>query len=307
MPIKIPVNLPAARTLEQENIFIINEKRATTQDIRPLRILILNLMPTKIVTETQLERLLGNTPLQIEMDLLKIEGREPKNTSKEHMITFYKTFSEVKDEFFDGMIITGAPVELMDFEEVEYWDELCEIMEWSKSHVYSTFHICWGAQAGLYYHYGIPKETLDEKLFGVFSHTVVHRGSILFRGFDDIFYAPHSRHTTVSRRKIDEVKELKVLAESPKAGVYALSNDGGRQIFIMGHSEYDTDTLAKEYFRDKEAGLTIHLPENYFPEDDDRREPICNWRSGANLLYSNWLNYFVYQATPYDVNKITSF
>ena len=307
MPIKIPVNLPAARTLEQENIFIINEKRATTQDIRPLRILILNLMPTKIVTETQLARLLGNTPLQSEMDLLKIEGREPKNTSKEHMITFYKTFSEVKDEFFDGMIITGAPVELMDFEEVEYWDELCEIMEWSKSHVYSTFHICWGAQAGLYYHYGIPKETLDEKLFGVFSHTVVHRGSILFRGFDDIFYAPHSRHTTVSRRKIDEVKELKVLAESPKAGVYALSNDGGRQIFIMGHSEYDTDTLAKEYFRDKEAGLTIHLPENYFPEDDDRREPICNWRSGANLLYSNWLNYFVYQATPYDVNKITSF
>ena len=307
MPIKIPVNLPAARTLEQENIFIINEKRATTQDIRPLRILILNLMPTKIVTETQLARLLGNTPLQIEMDLLKIEGREPKNTSKEHMITFYKTFSEVKDEFFDGMIITGAPVELMDFEEVEYWDELCEIMEWSKSHVYSTFLICWGAQAGLYYHYGIPKETLDEKLFGVFSHTVVHRGSILFRGFDDIFYAPHSRHTTVSRRKIDEVKELKVLAESPKAGVYALSNDGGRQIFIMGHSEYDTDTLAKEYFRDKEAGLTIHLPENYFPEDDDRREPICNWRSGANLLYSNWLNYFVYQATPYDVNKITSF
>ena len=307
MPIKIPVNLPAARTLEQENIFIINEKRATTQDIRPLRILILNLMPTKIVTETQLARLLGNTPLQIEMDLLKIEGREPKNTSKEHMITFYKTFSEVKDEFFDGMIITGAPVELMDFEEVEYWDELCEIMEWSKSHVYSTFHICWGAQAGLYYHYSIPKETLDEKLFGVFSHTVVHRGSILFRGFDDIFYAPHSRHTTVSRRKIDEVKELKVLAESPKAGVYALSNDGGRQIFIMGHSEYDTDTLAKEYFRDKEAGLTIHLPENYFPEDDDRREPICNWRSGANLLYSNWLNYFVYQATPYDVNKITSF
>ena len=307
MPIKIPVNLPAARTLEQENIFIINEKRATTQDIRPLRILILNLMPTKIVTETQLARLLGNTPLQIEMDLLKIEGREPKNTSKEHMITFYKTFSEVKDEFFDGMIITGAPVELMDFEEVEYWDELCEIMEWSKSHVYSTFHICWGSQDGLYYHYGIPKETLDEKLFGVFSHTVVHRGSILFRGFDDIFYEPHSRHTTVRRRKIDEVKELKVLAESPKAGVYALSNDGGRQIFIMGHSEYDTDTLAKEYFRDKEAGLTIHLPENYFPEDDDRREPICNWRSGANLLYSNWLNYFVYQATPYDVNKITSF
>ena len=304
MPIKVQSNLPAIKVLESENIFVMPNEVALRQDIRPLKILILNLMPTKIVTETQLARLLGNTPLQIEMDLLKIEGREPKNTSKEHMITFYKTFSEVKDEFFDGMIITGAPVELMDFEEVEYWDELCEIMEWSKSHVYSTFHICWGAQAGLYYHYGIPKETLDEKLFGVFSHTVVHRGSILFRGFDDIFYAPHSRHTTVSRRKIDEVKELKVLAESPKAGVYALSNDGGRQIFIMGHSEYDTDTLAKEYFRDKEAGLTIHLPENYFPEDDDRREPICNWRSGANLLYSNWLNYFVYQKTPYDLNTL---
>ena len=304
MPIKIPVNLPAARTLEQENIFIINEKRATTQDIRPLRILILNLMPTKIVTETQLARLLGNTPLQIEMDLLKIEGREPKNTSKEHMITFYKTFSEVKDEFFDGMIITGAPVELMDFEEVEYWDELCEIMEWSKSHVYSTFHICWGAQAGLYYHYGIPKETLDEKLFGVFSHTVVHRGSILFRGFDDIFYAPHSRHTTVSRRKIDEVKELKVLAESPKAGVYALSNEGGRQIFIMGHSEYDTDTLAKEYFRDKSKGLDIDRPYNYFPHDDENLVPLVSWKSTASLIFSNWLNYFVYQRTPYDISTL---
>ena len=306
MPIKIPNKLPATKTLNDENIFVMTETRAITQDMRPLRILMLNLMPTKVVTETQIARLIGNTPLQVELELLQT-SHIPKNTSEEHMLAFYKRFEEVKDQRFDGMIITGAPVEQIEFEEVEYWDELTEIMEWSKTHVYSTFHICWGAQAGLYYHYGIPKETLDEKLFGVFSHTVVHRGSILFRGFDDIFYAPHSRHTTVSRRKIDEVKELKVLAESPKAGVYALSNDGGRQIFIMGHSEYDTDTLAKEYFRDKEAGLTIHLPENYFPEDDDRREPICNWRSGANLLYSNWLNYFVYQATPYDVNKITSF
>ena len=306
MPIKIPNKLPATKTLNDENIFVMTETRAITQDMRPLRILMLNLMPTKVVTETQIARLIGNTPLQVELELLQT-SHIPKNTSEEHMLAFYKRFEEVKDQRFDGMIITGAPVEQIEFEEVEYWDELTEIMEWSKTHVHSTFHICWGAQAGLYYHYGIPKETLDEKLFGVFSHTVVHRGSILFRGFDDIFYAPHSRHTTVSRRKIDEVKELKVLAESPKAGVYALSNDGGRQIFIMGHSEYDTDTLAKEYFRDKEAGLTIHLPENYFPEDDDRREPICNWRSGANLLYSNWLNYFVYQATPYDVNKITSF
>ena len=306
MPIKIPNLLPATTVLQNENIFVMTETRAITQDMRPLRILMLNLMPTKVVTETQIARLIGNTPLQVELELLQT-SHIPKNTSEEHMLAFYKRFEEVKDQRFDGMIITGAPVEQIEFEEVEYWDELTEIMEWSKTHVYSTFHICWGAQAGLYYHYGIPKETLDEKLFGVFSHTVVHRGSILFRGFDDIFYAPHSRHTTVSRRKIDEVKELKVLAESPKAGVYALSNDGGRQIFIMGHSEYDTDTLAKEYFRDKEAGLTIHLPENYFPEDDDRREPICNWRSGANLLYSNWLNYFVYQATPYDVNKITSF
>ena len=306
MPIKIPNKLPATKTLNDENIFVMTETRAITQDMRPLRILMLNLMPTKVVTETQIARLIGNTPLQVELELLQT-SHIPKNTSEEHMLAFYKRFEEVKDQRFDGMIITGAPVEQIEFEEVEYWDELTEIMEWSKTHVYSTFHICWGAQAGLYYHYGIPKETLDEKLFGVFSHTVVHRGSILFRGFDDIFYAPHSRHTTVSRRKIDEVKELKVLAESPEAGVYAISNDGGRQIFIMGHSEYDTDTLAKEYFRDKEAGLTIHLPENYFPEDDDRREPICNWRSGANLLYSNWLNYFVYQATPYDVNKITSF
>lgn len=307
MPIKIPVNLPAAKVLQEENIFIINENRAVTQDIRPLRILILNLMPTKIATETQLARLLGNTPLQIEMNLMAIGSRIPKHTSKEHMITFYKTFDKVKDEFFDGMIITGAPVELMDFEEVEYWKELCKIMEWSKSHVYSTFHICWGAQAGLYYHYGIPKKKLDEKLFGIFRHRITHKGSILFRGFDDIFLAPHSRHTTVDRDDIIKIPELKILAESDEAGVYAISNGEGRQIFIMGHSEYDTDTLGKEYLRDKEAGLPIKMPKNYYPGDDDRLEPVCGWRSGANLLYSNWLNYFVYQATPYDVNSITSF
>lgn len=307
MPIKIPSNLPAAKVLQKENIFVINEKRAVTQDIRPLRILILNLMPTKIVTETQLARLLGNTPLQIEMELLAIGSRIPKNTSREHMITFYKTFPEIEKEFFDGMIITGAPVELMPFEEVEYWQELCRIMEWSKSHVYSTFHICWGAQAGLYYHHGIPKETLEKKLFGIFEHKITHKGSILFRGFDDVFYVPHSRHTTVKRENILKVPALKILAESDEAGVYAISTAEGRQIFIMGHSEYDSDTLAKEYWRDKEAGLPIDVPKNYYPDDDDSKEPVCGWRSGANLLYSNWLNYFVYQATPYDVNSITSF
>lgn len=307
MPIKIPADLPAALTLQEENIFIINEARAQTQDIRPLRILILNLMPTKVATETQLARLLGNTPLQIEMELLTVSSHTPKNTSQEHMISFYKTFDAVKDFFFDGMVITGAPVEQMDFEEVEYWPELCQIMEWSKSHVYSTFHICWGAQAGLYYHYGVPKVALEDKLFGVFPHRVTHKGSILFRGFDDTFMVPHSRHTTVRREDILKVDALKILAESEEAGVYAISTDGGRQIFITGHSEYDPNTLRAEYLRDKAAGLPIHVPANYFPGDDDRRDPVCTWRSGANLLYSNWLNYFVYQATPYDVESIQSF
>ena len=304
MPIKIPSNLPAASVLQQENIFVINEQRAQSQDIRPLRILILNLMPTKIVTETQLARLLGNTPLQIEMELLAVTGRVPKHTAKEHMLAFYKSFNDIKDEFFDGMIITGAPVEHMPFEEVEYWEELCQILEWTKTHVYSTFHICWAAQAALYYHYGINKVALDEKLFGVFPHQVVHKGSILFRGFDDEFMAPHSRHTTITRDAIEQVPGLKILAESEKAGVYAVSTNGGRQIFITGHSEYDADTLEKEYKRDKEAGLPIHVPENYYPNDDDTRSPNCSWRSGANLLYSNWLNYFVYQSTPFDVHTI---
>lgn len=306
MPIKIPNDLPAAKTLREENIFVMNTDRAEGQDIRPLRLLVLNLMPTKIVTETQLARLLGNTPLQIEMELLAV-GRKPRHTAKEHMLTFYKSFREVKKEYFDGMIITGAPVEKMEFEEVDYWPELCAIMEWSKSHVYSTFHICWGAQAGLYYHYGIPKQPLPKKLSGVFEHRVTHKGSILFRGFDDTFLTPHSRHTTVSREDILKVPQLKILAESERAGVYAVSNDGGRHIFITGHSEYDTDTLKNEYLRDKAAGLKPEVPVNYFPNDDDTKEPVCRWRSSANLLYSNWLNYFVYQATPYDLNSMTSF
>ena len=307
MPIKIPINLPAAQVLQEENIFVINEQRAVTQDIRPLRILIVNLMPTKIVTETQLARLLGNTPLQIEPELLAVRSHTPKNTPLEHMLSFYKSFDDVKDSFFDGMIITGAPVEHLPFEEVDYWEELCQIMEWSKSHVYSSLHICWGAQAALYYHYGIPKRPLPEKLFGVFPHQVTHRGSILFRGFDDWFYVPHSRHTTVLREDILKVPALKILAESPEAGVYAVSNNGGRHIFITGHSEYDPDTLEREYLRDKAAGLPIHVPVNYYPDDDDSRPPICRWRSGANLLYSNWLNYFVYQATPYVIENMNSF
>ena len=305
MPVKIPANLPAAKTLREENIFIMDEERAETQDIRPLRILVLNLMPTKIVTETQLARLLGNTPLQIDLELLTVH-RTPKNTAKEHMITFYKTFDDVKDSFFDGMVITGAPVEQMAFEEVDYWQELCDIMQWSRSHVYSTFHICWGAQAGLYYHYGIEKIPLEKKLFGIFQHRVTHKGSILFRGFDDVFWAPHSRHTTINRVQLEKERRLKILAESEEAGVYAVSTDGGRQIFITGHAEYDPDTLAKEYFRDLNAGLPIDLPKNYFPNDDPAKTPLSTWRSGANLLFSNWLNYFVYQATPYQVDEIAS-
>ena len=293
MPIKIPVDLPAAKTLREENIFVMDIRRAQSQDIRPLRILVLNLMPTKIVTETQLARLLGNTPLQIEMDLLTV-SRQPR----------HKLFPEVMDEFYDGMVITGAPVEQMAFEEVDYWDELCMIMEWSKTHVYSTLHICWGAQAGLYYHYGIEKLPLEKKLSGVYPHTVTHKGSILFRGFDDVFYIPHSRYTTVSREQILAEPRLKILAESGEAGVFAVSNNGGRHIFLTGHAEYDADTLELEYRRDVNAGLEIEVPANYYPDDDDTRPPRCTWRSGANLLFSNWLNYFVYQATPYTLKDL---
>ena len=278
--------------------------RAVHQDIRPLRILFLNLMPTKIVTETQFARVLGNTPLQIELDLMSVRSHIPANTTREHMLSFYRGFEDVKDEYFDGMVITGAPVEQMPFEAVDYWNELCGIMEWSKSHVHSTLHVCWGAQAALYYHYGIPKINLPEKLFGVFRHHLTHKRSILFRGFDDTFMIPHSRHTTFSRDAVAEIPGLKILAESKRAGVYAISTDGGRQIFLTGHAEYDPNTLELEYLRDKNAGLPIHVPENYYPNDDDTRTPVCSWRSCANLLYSNWLNYFVYQTTPYDVMSI---
>lgn len=304
MPIKIPNLLPATSTLEAENIFVMTETRAVSQDIRPLQILLLNLMPTKIDTETQLARVLGNTPLQIELELIAPGGHVSKNTSQEHMLTFYKSFDDVKDRTFDGLVITGAPVELMDFEEVDYWPELCRIMEWSKTHVHSTLHICWGAQAGLYYHYGIPKRTLDKKLFGVFRHTVEEPNFILFRGFDDTFLVPHSRNTTVNREDIEAIPGLKILASSPEAGVYAVKNEQSRQVFVMGHAEYDRDTLKKEYLRDVAAGVDIQLPKNYFPDDDPTREPEVTWRSCAHLLYGNWLNYCVYQTVPYDIRDI---
>ena len=304
MPIKIPNALPAAQVLTDENIFIMTETRALTQDIRPLRILLLNLMPTKIDTETQLARVLGNTPLQIELELIAPSGHVSKNTSKEHMLAFYKTFDQVKHRTFDGVIITGAPVELMDFEEVDYWPELCEIMEWSKTHAHSTLHICWGAQAGLYYHYGIQKKLLDKKLFGVFKHTVEDPNFILFRGFDDKFWVPHSRNTTVAREDIEAVEGLKVLSASPEAGVYAVKSPESKQVFLMGHAEYDADTLKKEYLRDVAAGIDIQIPANYFTDDDPAQPPIVRWRSCAHLLYANWLNYCVYQTTPYDISEI---
>ena len=304
MPIKIPNALPATDTLRSENIFVMTETRAMTQDIRPLQIALVNLMPTKIDTETQLARVLGNTPLQIELELIAPSGHVSKNTSKEHMLAFYKTFDQVKHRTFDGVIITGAPVELMDFEEVDYWPELCEIMEWSKTHAHSTLHICWGAQAGLYYHYGIQKKLLDKKLFGVFKHTVEDPNFILFRGFDDKFWVPHSRNTTVAREDIEAVEGLKVLSASPEAGVYAVKSPESKQVFLMGHAEYDPDTLKREYLRDVAAGVDIQLPENYFPENDPSQPPIVRWRSCAHLLYANWLNYCVYQTTPYDISEI---
>ena len=304
MPIQIPNDLPAAGTLQQENIFVMTENRAVAQDIRPLEIVLLNLMPTKIATETQFSRLLGNTPLQVHLELMHTTSHISKNTSADHLLNFYKSFDELKHRKFDGMIITGAPVEHMRFEDVDYWDELCQIMQWSKTNVHSTLHICWGAQAGLYYHYGVEKHELPEKLFGVFSHKADYKKSILMRGFDDEFWAPHSRHTTVLREDIEEIPELKIVASSERAGVYAIMNKAGRQIFVTGHSEYDPDTLEKEYLRDKNQGLPIHVPENYYPNDDDTCEPIVRWRSHANLLFSNWLNYFVYQTTPYDIMSI---
>ncbi len=304
MPIKLPNELPAVRTLEEENIFVMTETRAITQDIRPLKILVLNLMPTKVDTETQLSRVLGNTPLQVEIELIHTKTHKSRHVSEEHLLAFYKVFDDVKDRYFDGMIITGAPVEHMEFEEVGYWGELVEIMEWSKTHVHSTLHICWAAQAGLYYHYGIQKHATEHKFSGVFPHTVDYKRSILFRGFDDVFYVPHSRHTTVYREDIEAVDSLRILASSPITGVYAVSTKGGRQVFITGHSEYDARTLEREYIRDKNAGLNPRVPENYYPNDDDTKAPLITWRAHATLLFTNWLNYFVYQTTPYEITEI---
>ena len=304
MPIQIPNDLPAAEVLQNENIFVMKQTRAETQQIRPLEIVLLNLMPTKIVTETQLSRMLGNTPLQVHLELMMLSSHKPKNTPEEHLLAFYKTFNELKHRKFDGMVITGAPVENMPFESVNYWQELTEIMEWSKDHVHSTFHICWGAQAGLYYHYGIQKKQLPEKLFGVFPHKADYKRAILLRGFDDEFWVPHSRHTTIDRADIEAIPGLKILASSEEAGVYIVMNKEGRQIFVTGHSEYDPDTLEREYLRDKYMGLPIQVPKNYYPNDDDSCPPIVRWRGHGNLLYSNWLNYFVYQTTPYNIMSV---
>ena len=304
MPIQIPNDLPAAEVLQQENIFVMKQTRAETQEIRPLEIVLLNLMPTKIVTETQLSRVLGNTPLQVHLELMMMSSHKSKNTPQEHLLSFYKTFDELKHRKFDGMVITGAPVEHLAFEDVSYWQELCKIMEWSKTHVHSTFHICWAAQAGLYYHYGIQKKVLPEKLFGVYSHKADYKRAILLRGFDDEFWVPHSRHTTVLREDVEKIPGMKIIASSEEAGVYIMLNKEGRQIFVTGHSEYDVDTLEKEYLRDKAAGIPIHVPVNYYPNDDETKPPIVRWRGHANLLYSNWLNYFVYQTTPYDIMTV---
>ena len=304
MPIKIPDGLPAKKQLESENIFVMTEKRALKQDIRPLKILLLNLMPTKIVTETQLLRLLGNTPLQVEVSFMTMSTHESKNTSAEHLINFYQTFDNFKDKKFDGLIITGAPVELMEFEEVDYWNELCEIMEWSKTNVHSTLHICWGAQAGLYYHFGIGKHKFDKKLFGIYEHKVIRRWNKLLRGFDEYFLAPHSRYTYNKVEDVKAVPELKLLAYSNEAGMLLCSANHGRQIFITGHLEYDADTLKNEYIRDVGKGLDTAIPYNYFENDNVNKAPVLKWRAHASLLFSNWLNYYVYQTTPYDIEQI---
>lgn len=304
MPVNVPTNLPAIETLKNENIFVMTEERALHQDIRPLKIAILNLMPTKIATETQLLRLLGNSPLQVDITLFYTSTHKSKNTSEEHLLTFYKTFNEIKDEKFDGLVITGAPVEHLPFEEVDYWEELQSIIDWSHQNVFSTFYICWGAQAGLYHQFGVPKYPLPEKMFGVFPHRVLKKKKELFRGFDDVFYAPHSRHTEIRAADIQNLPELELLSVSDEAGVYIVGTRDGRQIFITGHSEYDPLTLKAEYDRDVNKGLPIKVPHNYYPGNDPSREPVVRWRGHANLLYVNWLNYYVYQETPYEVEKI---
>lgn len=304
MPIKISNELPARTFLEQENVFVMSEERADSQDIRPLKILILNLMPTKIATETQILRLLSNTPLQVDIELMQTVTHVSKNTSQEHLTKFYKSFDEVKHEKFDGMIVTGAPVEQMEFEEVDYWDELCEIFEWAKTNVYSTFYICWGAQAGLYYHYGLKKYPLKEKMFGIFEHQPLDLYHPLMRGIDDRYFVPHSRHTEIRMEDIAKIKDLQVLSYSPVSGVHLLSDMDCRNFFSTGHSEYDADTLATEYFRDKNKGLAIQIPYNYFPDNDSTKKPPITWRSTGVLLFTNWLNYFVYQRTPYDLANL---
>lgn len=304
MPINIPNNLPAYAVLNDENIFVITDSQAEHQDIRPLKIAIVNLMPKKIETETQILRLLSNTPLQVDIELIQTATHQSKNTSQEHLIKFYKTFDDIKDQRFDGLIITGAPVEQIPYEEVDYWEEICAIMEWSKTNVFSTLHICWGAQAGLYYHYRIPKYPLDSKMFGIFPHKSEVTNNPLLRGFDETFYVPHSRHTEVRREDIERVPVLKVLTSSEESGVHIIANQTNRQFFITGHSEYDRFTLKNEYFRDVEKGLDIQVPQHYFPDDDPEQPPRFIWRCHANLLFSNWLNYCVYQETPFDLNKL---
>ena len=304
MPIKIQNDLPAIKILESENIFVMQEARATTQDIRPLKIIILNLMPTKIATETQLMRLLGNSPLQVDVELLQMASHKSKNTDEEHLTKFYKTLDEIRDEKFDGMIVTGAPVELMDFEEVDYWDELCEVFRWARKHVYSTMYICSGAQAGLYFNYGIKKHTLPKKLFGIYNHMILNPKHPLMRGFDDYFLVPHSRYTGVESSEIEAVPQLEILATSKKAGVAIICSKNGREFYLLGHCEYDYDTLAKEYYRDVEKGIDIQIPYNYFPDNNVNRKPVMTWRSHGSLLYQNWLNYYLYQQTPYDLEDL---
>ena len=304
MPLIIPKELPAYQALNEENVFVMHTERAQHQEIRPLRIVMLNLMPTKITTETQIARLLANSPLQIQLTLIQTATHDASHVSRDHMESFYKTFADIRNERFDGMIITGAPVETIPFEEVDYWPELCDIMEWTKEHVYSTLHVCWGAQAGLYYHFGVHKELLTSKMFGIFNHRVIRGSNPLVRGFDEVFYAPHSRHTGVSRSDIDKCPALRVIAESDEAGVFLLSTESGRQIFVTGHPEYDKYTLDSEYRRDLGKGLKIAPPENYYEDNDPDKEPVFRWRSHAHLLYHNWLNYYVYQNTPYDLNEM---
>ena len=304
MPVRVPDNLPAIDILRNENIFVMTHKRAASQDIRPLHIAIMNLMPTKVTTETQLLRVLGNTPLQVDVALLHPDSHESRHTPQEHLASFYHTFDEVKDEKFDGLVITGAPVELYEFDEVYYWEELKKVMDWAAGHVFSTLYICWAAQAGMYHHFGVEKRTLDKKMFGVFPHRVCVRNSKLMRGFDDVFYAPHSRNTEVVREDIVKNPALEILAESDEAGVYIVASKDGRHIFVMGHSEYDPDVLKYEYDRDIAKGLDIALPKNYYTDNDPEKPPVDMWRAHGNLLYGNWLNYYVYQETPYDLSQL---